>query len=171
MKYLYTAVTIALFVAPTTTSAFESTYQDVFRINDTTSLFVIEYSFAFSDIAEMPVLTKRNLENTKSDTLLGYEILDDDGNQTDAGETLGIVVADADTTVTNSQTYSTTPGRTEFTLYMLFTTPDTEPEMDYSLQVTNLPFYNSSSDRTFHLTDAELSHYQTPEVEHNDSDQ
>ena len=106
MKYLYTAVTIALFVAPTTTSAFESTYQDVFRINDTTSLFVIEYSFAFSDTAEMPVLTERNLKNTGSDTLLGYEILDDDGNQTDAGETLGIVVADADTTVTNSQTYS-----------------------------------------------------------------
>ncbi|MEM9336488.1 MAG: hypothetical protein AAGA35_01360 [Patescibacteria group bacterium] len=158
----------ALFVLPQASQAYFTTDQSAFLISDNAALLTISYSFGFSSReALLPIAAVRG--ETESQAVLGYELLEDSRASTSVGTAAGIIVSDAE--VRNGQYYIPAGQTADFTLVVVLTTEPTDPEIDYALQVSHLPFTMITADGTVlenGLTDSELSYYISPEVDLNE---
>jgi hypothetical protein len=148
-------------LSPATTHAYKTSDQSTLKITDTVTLYAIEFSFGHgSHDTYIPVVTMRDQIWGKKVRTLGYEVLDDNEN-TQNNSALGIVTSNA--TITDDQMYFIPKGESKtFTLYILLTETDSNSTEDYSVHVTDLPFYWGNDRQYQRLNVSELKKYQTP---------
>lgn len=170
MKFkLYLLLLVAFVLTPATSEAYFTTSQTATQINETTTLFAIEYKFGHqSDSYYLPARAVRDQVWGTDNSRVGFTVLEDGKRVTDAGSAVGVVISTAE--LTDDEMYKTPRGLLKtFTLYVILTTEPDTPEADYAIKVTDLPFYLGDSREYQKLNETELRKYQTPEVEFNSS--
>jgi len=154
---------------PHASEAYFTTNQAAIKLNQTTALFAIEYSFGLekSDIY-MPVLAVRNLTEENSRSTVGYSVREESETVTTEGTAAGIVLSKAPIV---DGMYKLEKGEShKMTLVVLYTTSSDAHEEDYALQMDWLPYnvdHNSGSLQELQLNPSELQYYVTKEVELN----
>ena len=164
---------LSVLCIPQMSHAYFTTNQSAVRINEHTALYAIEYAFGLikQDIY-MPVVSTRTANETPVPKTAGYSIVEDDAGVIHNGTTYGMVVSSAP--IVDSM-YKIEKGKAQkMTLYIIYTTSSTTPEMDYKLQMDSLPFYvdvEGTGDitklQTRQLNPSELQYYVTRNVELN----
>lgn len=171
MKRIFIFALIAAFftISSNTAYGYSTTAQSAIPLTEHAALFTITYKFGHQDHdVYLPIVATRDLAHGSMTKELGYEILEDSRDTTDAGTAFGMVLSNAEIV---DGMYKTKMGwGNTFTLVVLYTTPETLGENDYALRVTDLPFYFGEKREAQQLNKTELQHYTTPEVELNNED-
>lgn len=147
----------------TVAHAYETTSQRALRVNDRTALFFIDYTFGQKDHdLYLPVLATRNQSLGTNTPSLGFEVLDQYREHTNAGTAHAIVLSKASI---DGNLYHVPEGTAAgFTLAVVFVAPVGTTVEDYSIAVTDLPFYQGSEKRHMYLNPSELKYYTTPQL-------
>jgi hypothetical protein len=147
----------------TSAHAYETTSQRALRVNDRTALFFIDYTFGQKDHdLYLPVLATRNQSVETDAPSLGFEVLDQYREHTNAGIAQAIVLSDA---AIDGNLYHVPQGfAAGFTLAVVFVAPEGASINDYSIAVTDLPFYQGDEKRHMYLNPSELQYYKTPQL-------
>ena len=148
---------------PASANAYVTTSQSVARINETSALFSITYSFGHSEHETyLPVWATRSQAWGSQSNSIGYEVLKS-GKVTETASTIGVVISD--TSITLDDMYQIAKGKSQsLTLYVVLTTENNTPIDNYSIRVTDLPFYWDKSREYMKLNPSELKYYQTPTI-------
>ena len=167
--YIFALAFITTFILPLSASAYETTGQRAQKINETTALYFIDFSFGHEDHdTYIPVLAVRDQEHGSKLKSLGYEILEESEEETDRGVTQAIVFKKNENVTIENGMYKVPKGyKGSFTLAVVYTTDNALFEADYAVQVTDLPFYWDTDKKYQRLNESELKYYITPEVELN----
>jgi hypothetical protein len=166
---LFVAFSVGVCALPSEASAYLSTGQSSFKLNEHTALFMIEYTFGHEKTDfYLPAVTVRNLpENTQSEKI-GFEVVADGRVRTTKGSAYGAVLSSAPVV---DGMYKLEKGVAQkLWLVVLYNTASDELETDYALQVTHLPFFadtGASEKDERQLNPSELQYYRTNEVELN----
>ncbi|MCA9366305.1 hypothetical protein KC722_01865 [Candidatus Kaiserbacteria bacterium] len=157
---------MTLFVAlmlPNGAHAYTSSQQTALRVNDTSALFVIDFSFGHGEHdTYIPIFGTTNQENDTKAHTLGYRVIDDEGNE--AFGTAALVLSSAK--VVDNTFYRVPQGvKQKFTLLVVATVPSGNSIDNYRAEVTDLPFYWDDEMQYLHLNPSELQYYTTPAVE------
>lgn len=168
---IFLLLLVAFVVTPASADAYFTTDQRATQINETTTLYAIEYKFGHqSNSYYLPARANRDQAWGTNNGQIGFSILEDGKRVTDAGNAVGVVISNSE--LTDDEMYKTPRGLLKtFTLYVILTTDPDAPEADYAVKVTDLPFYLGDSREYQKLNETELRYYQTPEVEFNSSNQ
>ena len=165
-------VLLAVFMVtamPQSAAAYKTHDQKAVRINEQTAFYTISYRFGIPQRDfYLPIGAVRDA--TKDDGfVLGYEFLEDGKTYTNKGTSAGIVLSDAE--VVDGQYFIPAGKFRTFTLFVMLTTDETDPEMDYALHVNSLPFIGIINGERVDqkLYPTELQYYLTPEIELNES--
>lgn len=169
-KRIFSILFSALIAAtPLTGHAYLTTSQRAIEIDETTALFFITYEFGnTTKDFYLPVLAVRDQEHGSEVKSVGFSVFEDGEEATDVGATQAIVLADAPLANGMYRVPAGTANR--FTLAVILTTDEDTPETDYTVAMTDLPFYSGDELTYMHLNPSELQYYRTPEVELNSND-
>lgn len=149
-------------------SAYFTTDQSATRVIKNTALYTVTYSFGASkEDLYMPVFAKRDLAHGSQEIALGYELLEDAEERVSYGTATGIVLSSEE--IVDNMYRIPAGSNGTFTLFVLYSVDESEPEADYALRVTELPFYRGDDRGALSLNPSELQYYITPEVELNES--
>jgi len=166
---IYTALAVLALVAPTAADAYEVKSHQTWQVNETTTLYAIEFSFGHgTHDFYIPTSTSRNQAWGTDNKTVGYEILEDSQTVSNDGASIGMITSNAE--LSSDGLYYIPKGAKEtFTLYVALTLPANAPEADYAMAVSDLPFYRNDDREYLRLNPSELNYYQTDEVEFNSS--
>lgn len=155
-----------LLILPASASAYISTGQQAIRVNDTTALFFIEYEFGHeSHDLFLPVLAKRGQDHGTEAKTIGFELLEEGSFVNENASVQAAVISEAP--IENGM-YKVPKGyATTFRFAAIVTTDPDADEVDYSIQITDLPFYFDGMENKQQLNPSELRYYRTEEVELN----
>jgi len=157
-------VLILTFITPQVSQAYFTTAQNAVKINPTTALFTIEYVFGHDDYdLYMPILAERGLMWKGDANKVGYTFRQDD-EEVLLGRAAGMVLSNAP--IVNGM-YKIEKGTAKKLLFFVLLSTQTDtPEMDYALQVENLPFKmdDKGTLEQLQLNPSELQYYVTKEV-------
>ncbi len=148
----------ALFVLPSSTSAFEVTDTSAVRLTPNHTLLTVTYQFGFLNRElYMPIFAHRTSE--RRGTSVGYTITNRDGDVITSGSAAAIVLGDAE--IRNREYYVPKGRNGNFTLTALVYTPSITE--DFKLTVTRLPFRLIDGDISVSaaVTAEQLAGYQT----------
>lgn len=163
-SYIFSFVLLAsIFIGVKDVNAYFTTDQNVYRINDQTALFHIEYLFGNqeSDLY-LPVRATRDQAWNTENNHIGFEILKD-GYKTNEGKAVGVVAAPIKYTA--DEYYMTPAGiALRMNLFVILTVEPSTTTSRYQLQVTDLPFYSGKDKEYLKLNKSELEHYKTPSL-------
>lgn len=168
-SFLFAGALAFVAVLPMDAKAYFTTDQTATRATENAAIYTITYTFGSPNRdTYMPIAIQR--DSGDFEHAITYEMLIDGTDLTDAGETIGLVLSDAE--IKDNQYFVPAGTSKTFVLYVILTTPITAAEADYALHVTDLPFTTINEDDDTivleqGLTPSELSYYQTPEVELN----
>ena len=172
LKIQISALVCLLFVAlPHVSSAYFSTEQHAFKIDDTHVLYTVSYSFGTEKYAlNMPVGAVRGLKHGDASPYLGYSLVKNGEEVITDGEATALVLSS--TKVENGSYIVKRGEAANFVLFALVTLPAIEVEddedYDLALQVTSLPFVMTAADGTKtkgQLNPSELQYYVTPNLD------
>lgn len=156
--FVFSAFAVCIFgYSVHTTSAYNTTDQKTYELNNGSALFLIEYKFGHQNHeVEMP-FKNVNADSKATDTL-AYTILDKEGHEI-TGKSSAIILSNS--RLEKDRMYVTPKGIAKpFTLIVVFT-PSASSTPDYRLQVTHLPF-NFDGNQQLELNPTELQYYTTP---------
>lgn len=169
-KRIFSILFAALIAAtPFTGHTYLTTSQRAIEIDETTALFFITYEFGHTTKDfYLPVLAVRDQKHGSEVKSVGFSVFEDGEEATDAGATQAIVLADAP--LANGMYRVPAGTANHFTLAVILTTDEDTPETDYTVAMTDLPFYSGDELTYMYLNPSELQYYSTPEVELNSND-
>ena len=152
---------------PINVSAYFTTNQAAYKIDDTHAVFVLEYKFGHKDNdMYLPMLTERDLlfKNKKRDRV-GYTLRTRTGEVTHEGATQGLVLSSAPIV---DGMYKLEKGKVhKLWLVVALTTEKDLTASKYALQVEKLPFLMGKDAlrlQKLQLNPSELQYYVTPNV-------
>lgn len=139
--------------------AYFTTAQHAVQLDDTSALFLIEYTLGTKTHDVFTPIMARN--GTTSDSAVSYAVYDEDGTEVH-GKGSAIVLSHAPM---QNGMYAIQKGTgRKLTLLVVFT-PDTKTAVnEYRLQVTDLPF-NFDGTQQLRLNPSELQYYTTKLIE------
>lgn len=171
-RYTLFGVLALLIVAatPFSSSAYTTSDQQAHRISERAAFFTITYRFGIPNRDfYLPIKAIRDLEAGSDEFAVGFEMLEDGKEPLQNGLANGIVLSNAKVV---GDSYFVPAGQSRtFTLFVLLTTDENEPEKDYALHLHWLPFTGvvDGQELNQRLNPSELQYYITPEVELNES--
>ena len=166
--FLATSFAFVFFVLPSTSEAYFTTAQSAEMLSDGKGiLYSVTYDFGTEkyDLI-MPIVPERNGARETQTRTMTYTFIDEDNRESMMGESLGVVVSDAE--IRDGYYFVPKGEARRFTLITLLKLPQTlvyEP-FDLSLLVTNLPFIleHAGEANENQLNPSELQYYRTPSV-------
>jgi len=131
-------------------------------------LYSVTYDFGVKNYdVYLPIVPERKngkVDQTRTQT---YALLEESEEEVDFGETIGVVVSDAE--IRNGEYFIPKGEARRLTMIVLLMLPEAAPtrSLDLALQATNLPFrmVNGGVSIGARLNSSELQYYITPEVD------
>lgn len=161
------ALFASMLVGISNASAYFTTEQNVYRINDQTALFQIEYLFGSEDNdIYLPVRAARGQAWGTENKQIGFEILKD-GKPTDEGDAGGVVMGPItfSTPGSSNEQYVAPAGLAlRMSLFVVLEVEPSATTSRYQVQVTDLPFYTGKDQEYQRLNPSELKYYKTPSL-------
>jgi hypothetical protein len=147
---------LALVILPLPSSAYFTTAQHALIANDTTALFLIEFTFGHGKYdVSIPIRALRGVQNAVG--TVRFEVVDDE-KENAQGTVNSVILSRASV---REGMYVIPRGETAtFTLVVFYTRAPEETERTFKAQVTHLPFVFGSSQR-LSLNPSELESYRT----------
>jgi hypothetical protein len=159
---------LVLLAGPEEGRAYFTKSQSADRLDTQGVLYSITYDFGMEKYdLYLPIVPTRSeaTEDGKKD--LTYTILDESEDVSEYGETVGVVVSNAE--IRDGKYFVPKGEARRFTLIVLLTEEEKVPRnsLDLALQVTNLPFTMKKEGLSLgaRLNPSELEYYITPEVD------
>jgi hypothetical protein len=159
---------LVLLASPESGYAYFTKSQSAERLDDQGVLYSITYDFGMEKYdLYLPIVPARSVATEAGKKDLTYTILDESEDVSGYGETVGVVVSNAE--MRNGMYFVPKGEAKRFTLIVLLVEPETAPKnsLDLALQVTNLPFTMKKEGLSLgaRLNPSELKYYITPEVD------
>lgn len=167
-----TLFVLIIALLPQVTLGYFTTNQLASKIDETTALFVVEYTFGLkNDDLYMPAVVERGLSWGSAEEKVGFSIRKDGEETTTLGTATGVVLSKAPA---EDGMYKLEGGKAQkLWLVVLYKTDKATKETNYALQVDHLPFYVDIGKKDLdvrQLNPSELKYYLTKEVELNTED-
>lgn len=163
------ALCAVVILAPRDTAAYFTKAQSAVMLEDGKGvLYSVTYDFGVKKYdVYLPIGPERKSEKTDQTRIQTYALLEESEEEIGFGETLGVVVSDAE--IRNGEYFIPKGEAKRLTMIVLLMLPETAPtrSLDVALQVTNLPFrmVNGGVSIGARLNSSELQYYITPEVD------
>jgi hypothetical protein len=168
--FLFGCMTFVLMgvAMPQASDAYFTTAQSAMMLEDGKGvLYSVTYEFGTEKYdLYMPIVPERNGAREEQVRTMTYAFVDEDDQESAMGESVGVVVSDAE--IRDGYYFVPKGEAKRFTLITLLRLPQTlvyEP-FDLSLLVTNLPFDMKAKDAEVaaQLNPSELQYYRTPAI-------
>lgn len=155
--------------APRDAAAYFTKAQSAVMLEDGKGvLYSVTYDFGVKNYdVYLPIVPERKNEKVDQTGTQTYALLEESEEEIDFGETIGVVVSDAE--IRNGEYFIPKGEAKRLTMIVLLMLPEAAPtrSLDVALQVTNLPFrmVNGGVSIAARLNPSELQYYTTPEVD------